>query len=695
MAGQTLIARTRTVLQIERAECGAACLSMILQYYGQYVPLEKLRMETDVSRDGCSAGNIVRAAGRRGLVCDGYQMDAEELRELAPPCILWWEHNHFVVFEGVRGDTCFINDPAFGKRHIDLKTLQNSFSGIVLTFSPDQTFTQFPEYGVRPKDYLHSGRISRFLRSYRFRTITTVLAGLLSTAAALACIGAAGHLPGEAGRTVLLLAAGLICCLAGDLVQERTRKRLADENELQQSWTFLRRLFHMPVPFLEQRSAEDLVERVRRNDRISRFTADVLIRGPICAGTILLCVIFTALYSPVAAAWILITLILVIVLQKAVERSAEINETRSAISRVRLAGTVFSVLGKLETIRNQDLGDRFAHEAVMQQEEVVRAQGKLQSMYRKADLIRWILYGLCLSVAFLFIPFDSAKPGWHILIWLIVFLILVSSVEGLVELASRLPKVDQELGSVEDIAGSGGEDDESAERSREEITAPQAYKKLQGNIRCHDVSFAYGAFGEKIVKDLNLYLPVGSTLAVTGVSGSGKSTVGKLLGGLMEPSEGEILYDGRESEQIPVQVKTASIAMAWQKTRILTGTIRDNITMWNPNITVEEIDRAIDDACFRECVDSRPAGLGTHLGSRGEGLSGGERQRLEIARALAKDPSILILDEAFSAIDDELSVRIMANIRRRGCTCIVITHDPVLIDTCGQVLKLTSDGGDQ
>ncbi|MBQ9015858.1 MAG: ATP-binding cassette domain-containing protein [Firmicutes bacterium] len=691
MAERKRLADTRTVLQIEATECGAACLSMILQYFGQYVSLEQLRAETDVSRDGSSARNIVRAAARRGLQCDGYEVDVEGLSELPVPCILWWQRNHFVVYEGMKGGFCYINDPAYGKRRIDMQTLERSFSDIALTFSPGEDFKNHPEYGVKPNTFFSSGRIGPLLHSHGALAASSVLFGLLCVAGGLLAAALPGIFPPGTpqGLRLCFLAGCLLCCLMGYFLCEYQLRRLEERSQLQFSWRFLRRLFRMPISFFEQRSPSDLVERVRRNDRISRFTAHTLLQGGIDAGCVAACLIFSGWYfTPAASLLILCGLLLAFGLQQMLERTIVFDETRASISEARLAGTVLSGIGKLETILNLDLGRKFAAEAKDQQQEAAEIAARIKRIRIAEAAGRYVIYGCCLAAV---IPMGRPDASAGVIYtWLILFLMMIPSAESIVRTGMQSRRISEELASVDDIMPMR---EEMLRPGGEEAPAANPYRKLQGNIRCLKMGFSYGAFGEAIVQDLNLYLPVGSSLAVTGPSGSGKSTIGKLFGGLLEPSEGTIYYDGKAAGEIPDQVIFASIAMVRQKSELFAGTIRSNITMWNPNISEEEIRRAVEDAALSDCIAERPEGLETVLGERGSGLSGGERQRLEIARALATDPSILILDEAFSAIDDDTTERILSNIRRRGCTLIIITHDPLLIEECSRHLDLDTGGG--
>ena len=689
MSGRNHFADTRTVLQIEATECGAACLSMILQYYGQYVPLEQLRAETDVSRDGSSAKNIVRAAMRRGLHCDGYELDIDSLSELPPPCILWWQRNHFVVYEGMKDGSCYINDPAYGKRRVDMQTMKRDFSEVALCFYPEEDFKDHPEYGARPDSFLHSGRISRLLRSHGTAAAFAAFSGLFATVAGLAAAAFPDLLPhAPLHLQLVFLGACLLCFLTGHMICEYQLRRIEDRNQLQFSWRFLTRLFGMPISFYEQRSPEDLVERVRRNDRISAFAGHTLLQGAIDAGCVVLCLVFAASCSVRAFNMILICLLLVFGCQQWLEHRIIFDETRASISEARLAQTILSGMGKLETILNLDLGRKYADEAGRQQQETAQIKAKIKMIRIIEHGLRYALYGCCLALVITLD--DPQQPAFAAYTWLILFLIMVPCAESIVTTGMRIHRINEEIASVDDILALKNE---QPRQEQETARLADQFRKLQGNIRCRKVSFSYGSFGEKIVDDLNLYLPVSSSLAVTGSSGSGKSTVGKMFGGLLRPSEGMILYDGMPVEEIPEQVIFASIAMVKQKSELFEGTIRSNITMWNPNISEEDLRRAVEDAVLTECIRQRPEGLETVLGERGSGLSGGERQRLEIARALATNPTILILDEAFSAIDDDTTERILANIRRRGCTLIMITHDPLLIEECNQQLDLDEGGG--
>ena len=687
MAGRSSYADTKTVLQIEATECGAACLSMILQYYGQYVSLEQLRLETDVSRDGCSAGNIVRAAQRRGLECDGYQIRAEELANIVPPCILWWDHNHFVVFEGMKKGACYINDPAYGKRRMDLQRLARHFSGILLTFEVGPDFQSFPEYGVKPETYLRSGRSGSFIRNHGLQVGVALFSGWISTAALLVLSLTLLKNCGSLWLSALLV----ILFLMGRVFCDFQLGRMQDLNELQMSWRFLRRLFHLPIDFLEQRTPEDLVERVRRDRRISRFTAGDMIRVFIELGSIVLSLCVAFWICPPAALALVVAAGLVFLIQYLWERELIPERTRAAIVDTELITIIYSGIRRLQTIRGLKLGRKYASDAARCQQESMNMHQKLQKSELTAVVCRYVIYGVSLIVS------QKLVMGIHALgpalpfVWFLLFVILFVSLETLLGIGGHLSRIDDEIGSVDDVLRVPVIVDES---EPEKSGASGQYRKLQGNIRFYEVGFSYGAFGERIVSNLNLYLPVGSMLAVTGQSGSGKSTVGKLFGGLISPSEGQVLYDGKTLDDIPEQVVFASIAMVGQKSHLFQGTIRDNITMWNPNITDEALERAIEDACVKDFIDSRPEGLMTVLGDRGVGVSGGEQQRIEIARALATDPTILILDEAFSAIDDETTETIMANIRRRGSTVIMMTHDDYLIDLCSHRLDLNKTGGD-
>lgn len=692
------VASTPTVLQTEMTECGAACLSMILQYHGQYATLEELRLETDVSRDGCSAANIVRAARSRGLDCDGFEMDTDELMMVEPPCVLWWENDHFVVFEGVEKSRFLLNDPAYGKRALDCETMEKEYSGIVLSFTPNEEFQNHESYGKKPHTFLHSGKIKEALRSFSADAFLTCVTGLaavgLGSLAALrfAELGNSAALDatkqGAPSSPAILIP--FVLAILAIVAFGLSRSRVAiwkNKSELRGSWLFLRKMFFAPIAFLEDRYPENLVRCAMNNDRMNGFSAELAARIIICGGGIIIPLIAMAIEASragISALAVVIPMIAAIIAAVIYwwEHHANLRDrAKATILEGALAKAVFTDIEKLETIRELGCADEYAKrtgEAHTQMEETRRLIRKRSRIGRLAIVLIYMLGVLA----------SAGISGLHtpvtILSWIALACILIASADSLIKVIGRLRQAKEDYDTT--LAISAGK--VQGEREVKTKGFPGGYQKLQGNIEVRSVAFGYGSFGDPLFEGIDLDIPGGSALVITGGTGCGKSTLGKLLAGLMPPSEGEIRYDGRLISEIPDKIIYASIATVKQKSTLFSGTIRENITMWNPGIGQREIERAAKDACIDGRIGESPNGYETRIGTGGRGLSGGEQQRIELARALATDPSILILDEAFSAIDDETTLRIVENIRRRGCTCIMITRDPLLMRDDVKVLDL-------
>ena len=674
---------TETVLQTEITECGAACLSMILRYYGQYPSLEELRFETDVSRDGCSAGNIVRAARSRGLDCNGYEVDIEELAETKPPSVLWWGKNHFVVYEGMKKDRFLLNDPAYGKRSVSRRTMEREFSGIVLSFTPDTAFTEHPSYGKRPVSFASSGKWKESLSAFRSDASLTLASGILTlTALIAAAILSRGQLPGEASATLIFVLLIFAAIFMGGSFRYRL-SRWKDGNELSGSWPYLRKVLYAPILFIEDRYPEDFSEWIIRNDRVNRFSPEMICVIAV-GGLGVLSAFFVMTTVSVGASLALSCAAILSALVSRIEAvTGERDRSMARILNNNLARTIFMDSGKRETIRNMGLEEQYADRLINAHSEAAGIGRKLRERMDTIRSLRIAVYATGAILSLHMMMDQLANIG--IVIWwgLLAGIFIVCS-EKLIRIMGVMKAADEDHNATQRI-GSLAEQ----EKKKTPSNAGEGYRKLHGNIRIEDLSFGYGFSGKKLLHDLSIDVDGGSTLVITGGTGSGKSTLGKLIGGLIAPSEGRVLYDGRMSENIQDQVMHASIALVKQKSTLFPGTIRDNITMWNPHISQEEIDDALRDACAWDCVEERKLGLETVLGPGGTGLSGGEQQRIEIARALATNPSILVLDEAFSAIDDETTLEVIDNIRRRGCTCIIITRDPLLIREGMRVLELT------
>lgn len=637
-------AKVPTVFQMEAREYGAASLSMVLAYYGLYVPLEQVRVEAGVSRDGSNAGNLLRAARSLGLEAKGYRMDLKGLLNTQPPCVIHWNFNHFVVYEGRKGKWCYINDPAAGRRRLSQAELDEAFTGIALSFRRKE--------GVpRQKN---TRTIAHFLRER--------LRGQYQELAALAALGLLLVVPGvlvplfsqlfidqillEGNRGWL---AGFCALLGGVAVFQGVLTayrgwmldRLQNKLSLLSCHALLNHLFRLPIQFFDQRYAGDLAERVGHNVRVGEFLAGDLAETAFHLFSALFYLILLLLYSPlltlIGAAAVAIDLLAV--------RCSASAVANSAIRMEQRLGRLQGVLGAVSPVTSQ-------------------LASVLVLLFGCVEILRGQM-----TVGML-VAFTGLLGGF------------TSPVEQLAGFTRRIQEMKSSMGQVQDIM-EYGQDEVYEEGEQRAMT-----EKLSGQVELRGVAFGYSRLAPPLIQDFSFTLPCGSSIALVGASGCGKSTVSKLISGLYLPWQGQVLFDGVPSQEIPRDMKFASIATVSQDIRLFSGTIRDNLTLWNQSVLEEDIIRAAKDACVHDIITKKPGAYEYLLSEGGKNLSGGQRQRLEIARALASNPTILVLDEATSALDPETEKEILDNIKRRGCTCVMVAHRLSAIRDCDEILVM-------
>lgn len=681
--------KTPTVFQMEATECGAASLSMIFGYFGKFLPLEQMRIETGVSRDGCNAGNIMRAAKRYGLECRGFRREPEALRTIETPCIIHWNFNHFVVFEGFKGSFAYLNDPAVGRRRLTAEELDEGFTGIVLTFRRTDAFVKEKKRSTAGK--LIAGRLKGqygVLFKLFYIGVLLVFPGLVLPVLSQVFIDdilVAGYTDWTTKILVFMLC--LVVLKAGlhyyrDLVLQKLRSKLI----LTSGLDFLGHMLRLPIGFFDQRYAGDLVDRMQNNMEVSEFLAGDLAQTLL---NILVAVFYLAilfLYSPIMTAIGLgnvAVCIFVVILSRQFISNASIKQQMSG---GKLYGAVCAGLSITDTLKASGAENEYVSRILGYQ---VKNTNLEQEQTRFQRIIGAIpsATGNITDVLHLLVGGMLVIRGELTMGMLTAFCSLFSSfiepVNELVSFAQKIQTLKASVGRVEDVQKYPQD-----ERYTRNPGQPRSHRKLNGDILLQDISFGYSTLKPALVEQFSFRLGSGETIAFVGPSGCGKSTVSKVISGLYRPWSGQILLDGKPMEQIPRECLTASIATVSQNITLFTGSIRDNLTMWNRAILDEDMIAAAKDACIHDFIISCPGGYDYHLSENATNISGGQRQRLEIARALATKPSILIMDEATSALDPIVEKQVMDNIRRRGCTCIIVAHRLSAIRDCNQIVVM-------
>ena len=681
--------KTPTVFQMEATECGAASLAMIFGYYGKFLPLEQMRIETGVSRDGCNAGNIMRAAKRYGLECKGFRKEPEALRELETPCIIHWNFNHFVVFEGFKKGFAYINDPAVGRRKLMLEELDEGFTGIVLTFKVTENFKK--EKKVNTAWSLIFGRLRGqygVLFKLFYVGLLLVFPGLVLPVLSQVFIDdvlVGGYT--DWITKILVFMGFLVSLKAGlhfyrDLVLQKLRSKMA----LTSGMSFLAHMLRLPMSFFDQRYAGDLVNRMQNNMEISEFLAGDLAETilNILVAAFYLVILF--IYSPVMTLIGLLNVgvcILVVVASKQFISNASIKQQMSG---GKLYGAVCAGLSITDTLKASGAENEYVSRVLGYQvknanliQEQTRFQKIISAIPSAAGNITDVLHLLVGGV----LVINGTLSMGMLSAFCSLFDSFIEPVNSLVSFAQKIQTLKASINRVEDVH-------KYPEDIRYEEVAQRGenHKKLNGDIMLQDIAFGYSKLKQPLVEHFSFQLNSGESIAFVGPSGCGKSTVSKLISGLYRPWSGQILVDGHPMNQLPRECLSASIATVSQNITLFTGSIRDNLTMWNKAILEEDMIAAAKDACIHDFIISCPGGYDYNLSENATNISGGQRQRLEIARALATKPSILIMDEATSALDPIVEKQVMDNIKRRGCTCVIVAHRLSAIRDCNQIVVM-------
>lgn len=663
---------------MEALECGAASLAMVLAHYGRHVPLEELRIACGVSRDGSRASNILKAGRSYGLQATGMQMEPAALAEMRVPAILFWEFNHYVVYDGMgrrfgrRG--VHINDPDKGRRFVATEDFDTSFTGVALIFEPSGSFRR-------------GGRKPGIMRAMPARlrgTTGTLLAALLASLL-LVAVGAAvpalsrtyidmfliGNQTSLLGPLFASMAAmvALTAVLTGLQQANLLRGRIIASTL--SSARFLRHLLRLPVTFFAQRSPADLVQRLQSNDAVAETLARDLAAAGVDGVVVILYALLLWTYDPQLTVIGIGIALLNVVAMRIVIRLRATHTQKLRADSARLTNTSYTGLQLIETMKATGGENGYFRRWAGQHATTLEEQQRLGVPSAVLAVVAPTLATLN-SALILWIGGLRAVEG-HISIGLLVaFQALVT------RFTAPITRLNGVAGRIQDFAADVArlKDVESfpvdSLYSRRETDA--STRRLKGHVSLENITFGYSPLDKPLLSDFSLTVGPGRQVALVGGSGSGKSTVSRLISGLYSPWEGTIRIDGQRLEDISRSSLAASVSFVDQDVFLFEGTVRDNVALWDPSIPDDAVVTALKDAALYDVIARRPDGIHSRVEQDGRNFSGGQRQRLEIARALVRRPSILVLDEVTSALDAETERVIIDNLRRRGCACVVIAH---------------------
>lgn len=684
------IAKVPVIMQMEALECGAASLCMILAYYGKWLPLEQVRSDCGVSRDGSSAKNVLKAARAYGMKAAGYRMEPSALRNIVLPAIVHWNFNHFVVLSGFKKNKVVLNDPARGIVEVPMEEFDRAFTGIVLQFEKTENFK--PE--GKPKSVLEFAK--KRLKGTLVPFIFVVLTGILTAAAGMVMpmfsrIFMDNILSGKNPEWLLpfigAMGITLLFQFTVAVIEAVYWLKIEGRFAITANAEFMWHVLRLPVEFFSQRYAGDILSRQGSNQQI----AGTLIRGlaPIFMNICLLVFYLAVMvnYSiPLTIIGIAAAILNIAAMR--ITSKKQLNLSRTAeTSGGKLSGTTMSGIEMIETIKASGAENGFferwagyyakQHNSNAAIEKYMQYFGSIPSLLQQIANIAILMSGVYLILDGVFtIGMLLAFQGF-----LSSFL---SPVNQLIGVGQSFITMRTSMERVEDVMNYRTDSVEN-----EKLTSnDDQLEKLLGQIEIRDLTFGYNKLSEPLIKDFSISVKPGSAVAFVGGSGSGKSTLAKLITGLYKPWDGEILFDGKKREEISEYTFKSSVAMVDQDITLFEDTISNNIRMWDTSIEDFAVILAARDADIHDTIVSRPDGYNHVIKEGGKNFSGGQKQRFEIARVLAQEPTIIILDEATSALDAKTEEQVMKNIRNIGATCIVIAHRLSTIRDCDEIVVL-------
>ena len=680
-----------TILQMEATECGAASLSMILAHYNLWLPLEKLRQECGVNRDGSKASCIIRAARNRGCNANGYRWSADRIKEVGEfPLIIHWEFNHFVVLEGIKGETVYLNDPAMGRRTVQWKEFRTSYTGVALHVVPNENFKPEGEryniFKAVAEKLAQDKWAVLFIFLLNLGMIIPGLASPVFTQIFLDDILAKKHTDWMFNFCLAMTVSWIVCGTMTWLqavILTRWQKKLT----LADSAKFFRHLLRLPMQFFNQRFAGEVASRVSYNESIAS-----VLSGPAALAVLNF---FVAIFYLLLLLQYNVTLTLIgifflsidFIVFFALRRHLTDLNMKIQQDAGKEYGTTMNGLMMIETIKaNGNESDFFAKWAGYRA-KVLKASQDVTLWQMTATIIPTLLSGIN-SALIMTIGGFSIMEGIMTAGMFTAFQSLMGSfqapVNSLLGLGSTLQSTEMQMQRLNDVQ----KYEVDSLNCREEKISEEPVARLNGELELKEIDFGYSPLEKPLLNKFSLHIEPGHWVAVVGASGSGKSTVAKIVTGIYEEWCGEVRFDGKIRRELPRAVIVNSISAVDQDVFQITGTITQNLTLFDDSVRRSDVIQAAKDACIHEDILQLDKGYDSEVSEGGLNFSGGQRQRLEIARALANNPSLLILDEATSALDPMTEQTVLENIRRRGCSCLIVAHRLSTIRDCDEIIVL-------
>jgi ATP-binding cassette, subfamily B, bacterial len=665
------IRRIPVIQQLSATECGAACLGMVLGYWGKRVSIDEVCNVIGVDRDGANALSILEGARWYGLRGRGIKIEIDDLEYLDTATILHWEFNHFVVFEKLKKNGVVIVDPGLGRRFVPMEQFRKSFTGVALDFEPSEDFEPAEGGSKRVWRYIrqilgHSAILSRVavtsLLIQIFALAVPIITGMLVDRV----------VPRGDEHFLLVLGVGLLSIvifnLLASLIRAHLLLHLRTYLDVQMTLDFLDHLVSLPYAFFQRRSAGDLMMRLNSNSTIREMLTASALSGLLDGMLVSLYLVILFIANSAMGVLVLGLGLLQISVFLLSRRRYQDLMSQHLQTQAKSQGYLVQILAGIETLKAAGAENRAVERwsnMFVDEMNVSLSRGRLSSTVD--SLVNTLRMGSPLAILWfggLQVLNGNLSLGSMLALCALAngFLLPLST---LISTGLQLQLLGSYIERIEDVLGTPAEQDKS--------NVSRA-GKLRGKITLEKVSFSYGPLSPLVVKDISLDITPGLKVAIVGRSGAGKSSLAKLMAGLYIPTSGRILYDGADLSGLDLHSVRSQIGVVTQRPYLFGVTIRANIALANPSLPLNAAVEAAKMACIHEDIIEMPMGYETLLIDGGASLSGGQSQRVALARALIHKPAILLLDEATSALDTVTESRVHKNIASLNCTRIVVAH---------------------
>jgi NHLM bacteriocin system ABC transporter peptidase/ATP-binding protein len=675
-------------LQLEVVECGAASLAMVMAHHKKWVPLESLRADCGVSRDGSSARGIVRAARAHGFEAKGFRVSISALASMDMPCIIHWGMSHFMVLRGIDRKYAHVTDPARGEAKIPIAMFSSYFTGIAISIAPGEGF----EPSGRPASVwaFAKKRLKGTAPTFAFILAASALAsaiGIISTLFGRVFVDdmLSGARSGQAAGFIALFLVFSFLSIILSAIDTKTSLKISAKFAAVSSGMFMWHALRLPIDFYSSRHAGDIAARQSENDHISLSLLQLFAPLMVNAAMVFFYLYIVLQYSPMLTGIGFASLLINYAANKAITaRSVDLSRVSSRDAGKLGAMTVAGV-GMIETIKSSGAEEGFfekwsgLHAAVndssIKNMKLTQVAGMAPQLISQATNIAILLIGAWLIMkgdmtVGMFFAFQGFMAAF------------IAPLSQIISARLQMQHTKVSMERVQDVFNYKPDVEYS------EFNMDESFYKLSGLVEIKNVTFGYNRLLEPLLENFSLTLRPGGSVALVGASGCGKSTIAKLVSGLYRPWSGEILFDGKRGQDIPHEIFTSSVSVVDQDIILFSDTIAANIKMWDKSIEDFEAILAARDAQIHGAIIDREGGYGGEVLEGGKNFSGGERQRLEIAGALATEPTIVILDEATSALDSKTEHDVIRAVRDRGISAIIVAHRLSTIRDCDEIIVL-------